>query len=83
MPSTLSSDIAGLLSDRMGLLAPSVDTDLFETGILDSLSLVELLIHIETTYGVTLNLSDIEIENFRSVESIAEFIERSGGGKSA
>lgn len=74
MPDTLRADIVGLLADGMGLSVPSDDTDLFEAGILDSMGLVELLIQIESTFGLSVNLGDVEIENFRSVETITDFV---------
>jgi len=71
---TLCDEIIELFPSRLGLDEPSVDTDLFEAGVLDSMSFVELLLQIETTFGIKLNLGDIEFENFRSVERIAEII---------
>jgi methoxymalonate biosynthesis acyl carrier protein len=81
LPTTLRTDIADLFSEQLGLSVPSADADLFETGILDSMSFVELLLQIETAFGLALSLGDIEFENFRSIDRIAEFIARSGAGK--
>ena len=53
---------------------PSDDTDLIETGLLDSLGLVELLFAIEQRFGVDLALGELDIENFRSVARIAAFL---------
>src|SRR5687768_755772 len=46
MPATsaLREQIVRLFADALQLEVPSVDTDLFETGILDSLAFVELLL---------------------------------------
>jgi len=74
LPATLRADVADLFSERLGLSIPSADADLFETGILDSMSFVELLLQIETVFGLALNLRDIEFENFRSIDAIAAFI---------
>ena len=75
LPTTLCDKITELLSARLGLAIPSADTDLFESGVVDSVSFVELLLQIETTFGIAVNLGDIEFENFRTVEKIVEFIE--------
>jgi acyl carrier protein len=83
LPATLRADVTDLFSERLGLSIPSADADLFETGILDSMSFVELLLQIETVFGLALNLGDIEFENFRSIDTIAAFIARSDAGKSA
>ena len=74
LPATLRADVADLFSERLGLSIPSDDADLFETGILDSMSFVELLLQIETVFGLALNLRDIEFENFRSIDTIAAFL---------
>jgi acyl carrier protein len=78
LPGTLQVDIADLLSERIGISVPSYSTNLFEAGILDSMSFVELLIQIETQFDLSLNLGEIEFENFRSVEAIADFISSHG-----
>jgi D-alanine--poly(phosphoribitol) ligase subunit 2 len=60
--------------EALTIQVPSVDTDLVETGLLDSLALVELLFAIEQRFGVDLSLGELDIENFRSVERIAAFL---------
>ena len=83
LPATLRADVADLFSERLGLSIPSDDADLFETGILDSMSFVELLLQIETVFGLALNLRDVEFENFRSIDRIADFIASNDAGKSS
>jgi D-alanine--poly(phosphoribitol) ligase subunit 2 len=63
-----------LLADAMSLEIPSVDTDLFEAGLLDSLAFVELLVHLEREFGVTTSIDDLKLDNFNSVAHIAEFV---------
>jgi acyl carrier protein len=53
----------------------SPETDLIETGLLDSLALVELIAAIESEFRVDLALDALEIDTFHSVESIAAFVE--------
>jgi len=60
----------------LSLEVSSVDTDLVETGLLDSLALVELLAQLEETFGVSVSTDDLELENFRSIASIAGFVAR-------
>ena len=63
-----------LFAGKLNLEVSSVDTDLMETGLLDSLALVELLAQLEETFGVSISTDDLEIENFRSIASIAWFV---------
>jgi D-alanine--poly(phosphoribitol) ligase subunit 2 len=70
--------ITELIRDRMGIEVPAPDTDLVESGMLDSLALVMLITTLEDTFACELPLDDFEIERFRSVERIAEFLRSAG-----
>jgi acyl carrier protein len=52
----------------------SNDADLLGAGLLDSLALVDLLVNIEQEFGLEISLDTLEIDSFRSIDSIAEFI---------
>lgn len=52
----------------------SAQTDLLESGLLDSLALVELLAEIEREFELELDLDDLEIESFRTLETIGHFV---------
>jgi D-alanine--poly(phosphoribitol) ligase subunit 2 len=60
------------------LMIDSVDSnqDLFETGLMDSLALVNLIMNIEDTFQITVPAEDLDIEDYRSVESIAQLVAR-------
>ena len=79
----LRERVAGVFSSVLHLDVPSFDTDLFDTGVLDSLAFVELLVQLEREFGVTTSVDDLEAENFRSIASIAAFIESRGGAAAA
>ena len=66
--------IARLFTDRLHTDVPAVDIDLFETGILDSLRFVELLAALEESFGVRIAVEDLEIDDFRTVSRIADFL---------
>jgi acyl carrier protein len=63
-----------LFAKKLNLEVSSVDTDLVETGLLDSLALVELLAQLDETFGISISTDDLELENFRSIASIAGFV---------
>ncbi|MEX0608709.1 MAG: phosphopantetheine-binding protein [Balneolaceae bacterium] len=48
--------------------------DLFELGYLDSLSIVSLMVAIEEEFSISLSLETVDLEEFRSVESICTLI---------
>lgn len=72
-----------LFEDKLNLAVPEAETDLFETGALDSLMFVDLLFHMEMEFNVKVSLDDLEIENFQSIGRIAEFIAGHGDPRSA
>ena len=65
---------AAVFLETLNVQVPSPEADLIESGLIDSLALVELLFAIEREFAVSLPLEDLEIENFRSVNRISEVI---------
>jgi acyl carrier protein len=70
----LQHRIANLFSTALNLDVPSVDSDLFDTGVLDSLAFVQLLFHLEEEFGVSTSVEDMEVDNFKSISNIANFL---------
>ncbi|WP_265445346.1 acyl carrier protein [Flexivirga meconopsidis] len=54
------------------------DLDLLNSAILDSLGMLKMIAWIETTFDAVISDQDLDPENFRSIGSIAEFVERAG-----
>jgi D-alanine--poly(phosphoribitol) ligase subunit 2 len=63
-----------LLLEKMSLEVPSPDTDLIATGHLDSLNFAVLLQGLESEFGIRIELDDLEIDRFRSIARIVEFL---------
>jgi len=59
--------------------APSPDTDLLETGILDSFQFVELLVELEQRFGLRIKIDDIDLDDLRTLERIARLVAANGG----
>jgi len=82
LPDPIAARVARLFEERLGIALPDQDTDLFQEGVLDSLSFVNLLFHLEREFGLVIPLEDLELDRFRSVRAIALFVAaRSGGGQ--
>lgn len=71
---TLYPKIIKLFSDNLNLDVTSIGTDLVEEGLLDSLTFVELLFWLEQEFGAVIPIDAIEIDNFKTVAKIAEFL---------
>ena len=52
------------------------DTLLFEEGIFDSMGLLNLLAFLETDYAIKIADSELDADNFGSIDAIVSFLER-------
>ena len=77
----LHDKLAKLFLEKLNIEIPSGDTDLVDTGLLDSLALVELLLQLEQEFGVEITMDDLEIDSFRSLNRITEFVVSQNGSK--
>jgi acyl carrier protein len=48
--------------------------DLLESGLLDSLLLMDLIFHIEEAYGIRFDTDHVTPSNFRTIVDIANFV---------
>lgn len=76
LPEPIASEVERILSTKLLADVESVHTDLLETGALDSVRLVELLMHLEQSFGLNIELATLEIEDFRTIASIARLVAR-------
>jgi acyl carrier protein len=74
MSELLIPDLQALFSEKLMIEVPAPGTDLIESGLLDSLHLVELLLHIEGTLGCRIPIDEIDLDDLRSIERIARLI---------
>jgi D-alanine--poly(phosphoribitol) ligase subunit 2 len=68
--------IRRLFEDVVNIQVRSDDTDLIEEGLLDSLVFVELLVGLEDTFGIQIDIVDLDIEDFRTVRQIGRLVAR-------
>lgn len=66
--------LRALLLEHLHVEVPSADTDLLETGVLDSLQLVDLLLLIEQHFGRRIAIESIDLENLRSLARLARLL---------
>ncbi len=73
--SQICDGLLHFLRDRLG--SPQEldeNTDLIDSGLIDSLMLTDLVLQIQAEYGVGLQAGDVTPENFRSVASLGRLI---------
>lgn len=66
--------LSALFVERLHVEAPAPDADLFETGILDSLQLVELLCQLEQQFGCRIAMDDLDLDDLRTLMGIAALV---------
>jgi methoxymalonate biosynthesis acyl carrier protein len=66
--------LRALLLEHLHVEVPCADTDLFESGVLDSLQLVELLLVIERRFGRRIPIESVELDSLRSLSRLARLI---------
>ena len=70
----LQDRIRNVFVQQLHLEPPSLDKDLLETGTIDSLTFVELLSRLEQEFSIRIPLDDLDLNQFRSIARIGEFI---------
>jgi methoxymalonate biosynthesis acyl carrier protein len=53
--------------------------DIFALGHTNSLFAMQLVLFVEKRFGITVENEDLDIENFRSIDAIASFVDRKLG----
>jgi acyl carrier protein len=63
-----------LIRDVLSVEVPDGDADMIDSGLLDSLALVSLIAEIEQEFQLELPLDDLDVDQFRSPERIAQLL---------
>lgn len=74
METVINDYISRELVPDPALLPLSNDTPLLDSGILDSLSLLRLVVFLEERLGITLDDADLLPENFASVDAVCAYL---------
>lgn len=51
------------------------DLEIFNDGLVSSLFAIELMTFIEKHFAVKITMEDLDLDNFKSVDSITQFVE--------
>ena len=83
METIVSDYISRELVPDAALLPLTNETSLLDSGILDSLSLLRLVVFLEERFGITMGDADLLPENFSSVNAICAYLRSREAGKEA
>ena len=81
METVINDYISRELVQDPALLPLADETSLLESGILDSLSLLRLVVFLEERFGITMGEADLLPENFASVNTICAYLRAREPGK--
>ena len=70
----ITERLAALFVENFHVEVPAADTDLLESGILDSLQFVELLFQLEQEFELRIRIDDIDLADLRTLARIARLI---------
>lgn len=70
------ADLEGFFATATTGDTPGPDEDYFALGLVNSLLALELVAHVERRYGIEVGLADLDLDNFRTLNRVAEFVRR-------
>ena len=71
--------ILGVLADSLqlwGIEEPDEDFDLIESGVVDSMRFLDLIVGIETEFDVRVDFEEFDPERLGHLESLCKFLEK-------
>lgn len=68
--------IASVVCETLTIEEVKSEQDLIDSGYLDSLALVQLMVALEERFNITISPEEMDIEDYRSVKSISRMITR-------
>lgn len=81
MEAVINDFVSRELVQDASLLPLDNATSLLDSGILDSLSLLRMVVFIQERFGIAVDDVDLVPENFDSVNSICAYLRSRDGGK--
>ena len=73
---TIRTNVMSIVCKTLTLETIGYEEDLIDTGLLDSLSLVQLMVALEDEFKIRIEPEELDFEDYRSVETITEMVTR-------
>lgn len=77
----IGSEVEGFILEKITLDGEKIarNEDLLASDTLDSLAIVELVAFLEARFGIRVSDDDLVPENFKTIDEIVAFVERTEG----
>jgi methoxymalonate biosynthesis acyl carrier protein len=72
--------IRGYLLNNINITELGNDVDIFEKGYVNSLFAIELMTFLEKSFSIKVVMEDLDMGNFKSIDSICQFLEKKRNG---
>lgn len=73
----IKDELKRFLADKVKISPEDLDdnTEIYTSGLFTSLTVVELIAHIESNFSFEVYPSDLTMENFNDIQSVSKYIE--------
>jgi methoxymalonate biosynthesis acyl carrier protein len=76
---SIKESIKEFFSKSINISALDEEEDLFDSGIVNSLFYIQLVTFIEKNFLITVTTDDLDMQNFKSVNAVYDFVQRKKG----
>jgi D-alanine--poly(phosphoribitol) ligase subunit 2 len=66
--------LAEIFTDVLGISLPDPDAGLVSSGLLDSMSVITLVVEIEEKFGIEIPPEDLDLTSFNTVRGMAQMV---------
>lgn len=73
----MKEKIAKIIEELNSIIIDDYDKDLLASGMIDSFDIVNLVVEIEDAFDMEIDVELVTPENFKSINAIAEMLEKS------
>ncbi len=80
--SSTTTELLVFISDEIALdptIPVEVDTDLLLTGLVDSLGVVQIVSWMEERFSITIEPTDVILDNFQTPQAMLDYLSRRQG----
>jgi len=78
---TLHEKMTAVLAQDLGVVVESPSQNLFESGALDSLSFVNLLLYLEAEFGLKISFETLDLDRFSCIDDICGYVTEQTAGR--
>lgn len=72
----IANDIKDFLSNHINIENLGLNEDIFLSGYVNSLFAMQLVMFVETNFGIKVNNEDLEIKNFNTIINLSTYVEK-------